>query len=991
MAALMLLMIVALPARVFALDPIRSLTQYFHRVWQIQPGLPQASIYCVLQTQDAYLWLGTQMGLVRFDGVRFAPITEVGGTSIGTPWINDLLEDSQHALWVATEGNGIIRITGDSAKTFSRADGLPSDVVPCLMMSRDGSMWAATSLGLAQWSNNAWRAVGHDDPGAPREPRALCQLPDGRIAVGGDGPSLAIWNGTHFESRALASLAPSTSARAMLSAHDGSLWIGTTEGLLRIKDGVERLFTIADGLADNWVHDVAEGRDQTIWVGTKDGFSRYQEGQFESFRTRDGLSQSTVYSVTEDREGSIWVGTKYGLNQFIDRRIIPFTASEGLPSNDTGPVFEDRRENLWVGTLGSGLSRFDGRRFTSPPGVSDLAASTILSLADDQTGLWIGSDRGLVHLRGALVDQKLTAANGLPSEIIRSLECDENGVLWIGTAAGLVELVDGKIVQPRWADESAKAAVVALGHHRGAIVVATEGGGLHRLIDGVLQPLPQRAVPGREIDAFYEDPAGLLWMGTRGDGLLMFDGKRLASFAIQEGLYDDDIYGIAGDVQDHLWMACSKGIFAVNRADLLKVVARGGRVPTSTTFSPTDGQRTVECQPGVQPAVWRTKDGRLWFSTIHGTLVASPDRMDRKLLPPPVVLEDIIVNGSTARPEQLAKLSAAQTNFEFRYTALSFRIPTRITFRYKLDGYDRDWTEAAARREAYYTNLPPGTYHFHVAAANVDGPWAELAQPLSFTIPPRFYQRSWFWPLCAVLAASAAWTVYRGRVRRIRRALALTLAERSRIARELHDTLMQGFSGVTMEMQALSTRLAPSPERHTLGEIIRDAGVCLREARRSVAGLRSGNVEGLAAAVTRAAKHVTDAKEIHLRLRVNDELPMLEAETQYNLVRIAQEAVSNAVKHSGGRNVDVALEQTREAVCLQIKDDGRGFPADGTNGIAGHYGLIGMRERAAQIGAQLQIETGAGRGTSVRVTLPLSARAQQTGPPRPQVMQTEQS
>src|SRR5579862_5182259 len=205
-----LLMIVAIPMQALALDPSRSLTQYFHRVWQIQPGLPQASIYCVLQTQDGYLWLGTQLGLVSFDGVRFAPITEIGGTSIGIPWINDLLEDSQHALWVATEGNGIIRIYGDSARTFVRADGLPSDVIRGLMMSRDGTMWAATSLGLAKWTSNTWRAVGQDDPGAPRDARSLCELSDGRIAVGGDAPNLAIWNGTHFESRVLASVAPSS-------------------------------------------------------------------------------------------------------------------------------------------------------------------------------------------------------------------------------------------------------------------------------------------------------------------------------------------------------------------------------------------------------------------------------------------------------------------------------------------------------------------------------------------------------------------------------------------------------------------------------------------------------------------------------------------------------------------------------------------------------------------------------------------------------------
>jgi ligand-binding sensor domain-containing protein/two-component sensor histidine kinase len=986
--------------RAHALEPDRALTQYFHRIWQVQQGLPQPSVLALHQTQDGYFWLGTQAGLVRFDGVKFSTISQVGGVELGTPWITDLLEDNQRTLWVATEDQGLIAIHGDQVRRYTDHDGLASNNVRCLFLDRGGVVWAGTSLGPVRFQHDAWSAIGWQGqmpaPAAAQHGKgyspaaqelgaapssadihAIEQTADGHIWFGGDNSTLVSWDGSKFEKHELSSVPSTTSMRAMLSDAAGALWVGTTSGLVRLKDGQERCFTVADGLADSWVLDLAPGQANTLWIGTKDGYSRYQNGQFESFRTHDGLSQSTVYCLCEDHEGSLWVGTKSGLNQFTDRRTIPFTTSEGLPSNDSGPVIQDAAGNIWVGTLGAGLARFDGRRFAQAAAAPSIAGDSILALATDESGIWVGTERGLDHLAPNGANKRITAASGLPSDIVRCLLRDRHGILWVGTSAGLAKLQGGKVIIPPGLPDAAEANILALVEHGDSIVFSTEGGGLFSYTGQAAQAIAQGNLPPRDIDAFYEDPDGLLWMGTRGGGMRLLDGQKIHSFSLKDGLYDDDIYGILADQQGRLWMPCSKGIFYVSRADLRNLAAGKVKLVVNTPFSPTDALRTLECQPGVQPSAWRMKDGKIWFSTIHGMLVIDSEHLQRRLLPPPVAVDEAIVNGTSQVPAQLGELGPGSTNIDFRYTAPSFRAPTRITFRYKLDGFDKNWIDAGTRREATYTNLPPGSYRFHVAAANIDGPYGVENTAIAFVVRPHFYQRWWFWPLCLLVVAAIAFWIYRGRVRRIRGELQAILAERSRIARELHDTLIQGFSGVTMEMAALAGRLDDNGNRSELQEIIQDAGTALREARRSVAGLRTDNspASGLAAAIEDAAKRVTESRNIRLKLRLNAAPQGLPPETQYNLVRIMQEGVTNAVKHSGGRNVEVSLDADAQELILTIKDDGRGFITESTDGSrVGHYGLIGMRERAMQIGADLSFDSAPTRGTTVRVSLPLEER-----------------
>lgn len=984
-----------IPRSADGLDSQRPLTQALTRIWQVQQGLPRAAIFAIRQTADGYIWLGTQAGLHRFDGVRFTAVTDDRLPALNEQWIQDVQEDRDHNLWLATDNAGLIRLREGVRTTFDKKSGLPSDHVQCLLVDHDGVLWLGTDAGLVKKEDDKFKIFRIADGLASDDIRALTQGPDGSIWIGSEGRTVSVWKGQGFALHTLSSIPATESVQALLGAKDGSMWIGTSDGLVHWQNGQERRFGRRDGLADNGVNCLMQGSEGSIWVGTRDGLSRLQGKEIESFRTRDGLSQSTVYTIWEDHEGSVWVGTKHGLNQLIDRRTIPYTVSEGLPSNDAGPVLQDHQGQVWVGTLQAGLARFDGRHFRVVANLdTGLPSNTVLSLAEGRDhSLWVGTDRGLSLLRDGRIVETFATAQGLPSDVVRCVCCDKSGRIWAGTTAGIAEYRDGKFVL--FPDDSGLSrqsvqAVAAYGDQ--SLVVATESTGLYRITDRRITPLGNDAHISRGVDAFYQDEEGFLWTGVRGSGLGLIQKDKLNAFTTKDGLYDDDIYGISSDNEGHLWMACSRGIFSVERKGLLKFASGEAKKIICNPFSPTDALRTIECQQGVHPAVWKLKDGLLWFSTIRGIIVLDPAKMSRHLPPPPVLVEEVFINGKNDRPSQLSVLPPGRTNMEFHYTALSLVSPTRITFRYMLEGFDKEWIDAGSRREAFYTNLPPGSYRFRVAAANPDGDWNEATQRVTFTLQPHFYQTRWFIPSLIVLSALAGWIVFRLRVQQIKLQLHATLKERSRIARELHDTLIQGFSGVTMQMQGLAARLKLSPERETLDEIIHDAGDCLREARHSVAGLRNpaSGESGLAASIAQAARQLTETGDLSLHLRLSRSPVGLPPDAEYNILRIVQEAISNAVRHSAGRKIEVSLNSSPNQLQVSVRDDGIGFDVQQLEpSLPGHYGLIGMRERAVSIRAMLKIESEPGHGTDVCLYLPLGNGAATAMKQQPAVMPLE--
>src|SRR5579884_2323660 len=827
----------------FGLDPNRTLTQYVHRIWTVQQGLPTGTIYDIWQTRDGFLWLGTQTGLFRFDGVRFTPAESVYSGLPENLWVRGGFEDASGAMWLGTNDYGILRIQNGAVTRFDTQEGLPAENVFCLLPGNSGDVWACTTNGLAHLKDGKID-VTHLNRGfapdiAPDIVRAACLASDGTLWLGADQPEvLALRNGK-LDSYPLRSIPADAGVRAIACGRD-TLSIGTTAGLIQMQGSSQRLFRERDGLADDGVLSLLESAGGTLWIGTRSGFSRLRNGEFESFRPQEGLSQSSVFSLYEDQEGSLWVGTKHGLNQFLEGRAIPYTVNEGLPSNNAGPLMQDRSGGVWVGTLDSGLARFDGRRFVSIRASQGLASNRVLSLAEDSGGsLWVGTDKGLNRLRGGRVAALLTTQSGLPSNEIRSLYQDASGTLWIGTAAGIARWKNGAVTIPP--NSPADAITALAGDRDGSPLFATDHG-LFRIVNGAVTEIERGGMPLRGIDAIYRDPEGMVWLGTNGAGLRLLEesGRDIKAPVVlmRDGLFDSEIYGIVADDQDRLWMACSKGIYSVSRTELRRFVAGEIKKVVSSPYSPTDALRVIECKPGVQPRVWKMQDGRLWFSTIRGLIVINPTRLTRNVPPPPVAVEDPIVNGRSEPASRLGRLAPGQKNLEFNYTGLSFVAPTRITFRYILEGYDRQWIDAGTRREAYYTNLPPGNYRFRVTACNIDGLCNESGAAIPFTLAPAYYQRPWFIPALAGLAALAGWAIFRLRIRHLRERYDLIVAERSRIARELHDTLIQGFSGITMAMQALAGRLHSAEDRDRLEEIIRDAAACLKETRRSVAGLR---------------------------------------------------------------------------------------------------------------------------------------------------------
>jgi signal transduction histidine kinase/ligand-binding sensor domain-containing protein len=972
------ILVLAAISPAFGLDPTRTLTQYAHRIWQTQQGLPQGTIYSILQTHDGYLWLGSQTGLIRFDGVRFEMIENIRRTVPSRMWIRSALEDSHHVLWLATADDGIYRMEGDSVSHYSTPEGLASNSVTCLAAAKNGALWACTDAGIARIEGGKLTVFSTEQGLANNSVHAACEAKDGTLWVAGERASLSSWNGSRFIAHPITKLPADASNRALECSDDG-LWVGSGSGLVHIGSGREQLLTSKDGLADSRILCLSASREGGLWIGTRNGFSRLRNGEIESYRPQEGLSQSMVYSIFEDAEGSLWVGTKNGLNQFISGRAVPYTINEGLPSNDTGPILQDRHGDIWIGTLGAGLARFDGKRFQVTTIKHGMASNTIYTLAEAPDGaLWVGTISGINRLHRRTIDATYTTAQGLPSSDIRALFFDRAGKLWAGTSKGPAVLEGGTFRTPKDLPEALRGPIAAIAQDKeGLVYLAPEHDGLFVYQDGAAHEVLQDGASIHDVDVIYNDPDGSLWIGTDGGGLRLLRQGHITTFLVRDGLFDNEIYGVIHDDQNRLWMACSKGLFSVNRADLLNFAAGKIKKVVSTPYTPTDALRTIECRSGVQPGSALMSDGKVWFSTIRGLYVFDANHLALRIPPPPMMIEEITVNGERVEPGAIAAIPPGLKNLEFTYTGLTFLQPNRITFRYILEDFDKKWISAGTRREAFYTNLPPGKYRFRVTGCNADGVCNENGASISFELAPHFYQRAWFLPLCLVALGLLGWMIYQLRIHRLREQFNLILTERSRIARELHDTLIQGLSGITMEMQALAGKLRSPEERATLEDIVRDAGTCLRETRRSVAGLRSpqGPDSGLASAIAQAAKQITEAKAIRLKLKLDKSPNDMSPEVQYNLLRIASEAVNNSVKHSGAKLIEVALQCTPDTLQLYVRDDGAGFSRENGNVRPGHYGLIGMKERAAQIGAELHLASEPGRGTTVSVLLPTKVAA----------------
>ncbi len=968
--ALPLVLVAALTIPAFALDATKSLTQYAHRIWGQEEGLFQPTIYSITQTDNGFLWLGTQDSLIRFDGAHFREVEDSSGKpAFHRNLVRALYEDDQQNLWAASIGGGILRISPNGALArFTTKQGMPSDSVFCITADSHHAMWACTNQGLARIAAGQVRVFTTADGLQSNQIRSTCEAPDGTRWVAGLDFGLSRWNGSRFIRYADSNFTARGISTALECGADGAVWVGTSNGLIEIKNGSSHRYSKVDGLIDNEVSSLRAGKNGSIWIGTNDGISRYQNGVFSTYTTRDGLSHSVVLSLYTDREGTLWAGTKDGLDQFTDGKVTPFTTNEGLSSNDAGPVIEDAAGRLWMGTLGRGLNVFDGRRFRAITNRDGLLDDVVYSLAFAPNGnLWAGTKSGVNVLANGRVVASYTTADGLSGAEVQSLFVDNGGTLWAGTNRGLNRFTGTNFITaalPGTQDPD----VLALGGGRTArLFVSLQDLGFFSMGDQSASAFLLNV--SHPVDAYLVDPAThSVWMGSLGSGLLRWKSGALVHIHVKDGLYDNRIYSVLADDHENFWMASSKGIFRVGKKELDDFA--DGRIHSITSIPFSTGQLRFECRAGVQPAACRTHDGRLWFSTNNGFVVIDPNHLVGNYTAPPVAVTSVLINGKRVQAAGAIELRPFERNLEIRYAGLSFVAPEKVRFQYILEGFDKTWIDAGERREAFFTNLPPGNFHFRVMARNADGIWSTKPAELAITIQPRVYQRRWFFPALAALLAAAITAGHRMRIRRLRHSFNLVLAERNRIARELHDTLLQGLSGITMQMQAVWGRLPASRERKTLGEIIQDAGRCSAEARRSLRGLRSfePGLGEFANKLACMARQAVSGTPISLELKLSPVSLNGLPEMEYQLLRIAQEAILNSVRHADPSTLEVRLEADSRYLQLTFADDGTGFMVE-TDGREGHFGLTGMRERAAEIGADLTIRSSLGGGTVITVAL----------------------
>jgi signal transduction histidine kinase/ligand-binding sensor domain-containing protein/ActR/RegA family two-component response regulator len=772
------------PPSLSALEPSRALTQAMLRGWQTGQGLPQNSVYAIRQTRDGYLWLGTEEGLVRFDGVRFVVHDKHNTPAIRHNWIQSLVETSDGSLWIAIVGGGLARYKDGSFQSYSTSQGLPSDSVWDLAEDGDGSLWIATDAGLARFRDGRITAIGNAG-GSPRDQlRVIHKSRDGSLWIGTDGHGLTRMRDGRFEVWTTAQGLSSNVIWAIRETSDGSLWIGTSSGLDRLQGGIITRYSHSQGLPDDYIRALYVDRRGVLWVGTGGGgLARLRDGVFSSLSTSDGLASNDIRSFWEDGEGDLWVGTAGGgLACLRDGKFSVYGTREGLFGENVRTVIEDSSGAMWIGGHG-GVTRLSGGRTETFTRSNGLAGNTVYALHEDHQGsIWIGTASGLTRYQNGKF-ASFGVNDGLSHEAVRALEEDAAGRLWVGTEGGLnVRLEDGRFRSYTTKDGLTNNGILALHRARdGTLWIGTRQG-LNRSANGVIEPFKVDGLDRAPIISIHEDAAGTLWFASGAVGLFRWKQGRLASFTSRQGLFDDTLMETLEDGRGNFWVGCNRGIFRLSTKQLDDVASGRRRTVDSIVYGVGDGLRSPECNGGSQPAGWKASDGRLWFATIHGAAVIDPARIASNPIPPPIVVERVSAGKHAWTPARTLVLPAGSNDLEIQYTALSFGAPERVRFRYRLEGFDDGWIEAGNRRSAFYTNLPPGNYRFRVTACNEDGVWNESGVALPLTIEPRFFQTVSFRLLLLLVALAAIWAIDRARLWRLHRrerALTLLVAERT--------------------------------------------------------------------------------------------------------------------------------------------------------------------------------------------------------------------
>jgi ligand-binding sensor domain-containing protein len=972
----------------YAVNPDLKISQYAHTAWRLQDGFFSDRPSPMTQTKDGYMWMGTRTGLLRFDGVRFVPFTVLGGKQLPSGRVLALLGAEDGSLWIGTEG-GLAEWKNDkliiNATIVGSVGVIRQDAQGIIWVARNGS--SDNSGPLCRIANGDTKCFGKAAGLPPNEccAESLALDKSGNVWVGTDdmvlqfkGDSLTVHKSDALASNSTAGI------DGLAASADGSLWVGMAlsgsgRGLQRLVNGAWKPFVTAQLNGSSLqVTELLMDRRGSLWVGTVDkGIYRIHGDRVDHFGNADGLTGDFVAWIYEDREGDIWVTTTRGLDSFRDVRVASWSKQEGLTADNVVSVLAARNGTVWVGNAG-GLDSIKDETVSSIRTGKGLPGDQVTTLFEDHAGrLWVGIDNGLTIYQGGRF-KEIHGRDGKPTGLIVGLTEDNKGNIWAEASTDsdhkLIRIY-GDQVREEFRTPQTRVARPLAADGQGNIWMGLKSGNFAVFRQGQTETIPHTGGSGSRVRVVLVDADGSV-LGATMSGVIGWRNGKMQSLTVRNGLPCDATYELVFDSAGDLWISTVCGIVEIEKTELHRWWNDADSRLRLRTFDVFDG-----AQPGAayfDPAATRSTDGRIWFA--GGSILQMIDlaHLAGNPIPPPVHIEEIFADRKRYPAQDGVRLPQLTRDLVIDYTALSFVVPQKVRFRYKLDGHDAEWQEPGTRRQAFYNDLGPGSYRFRVIACNNDGLWNEAGAALGFVIPPAFYQTWWFKVLCGVVAAGALWLFFLYRMKeataKVHERIGGRLEERERIARELHDTLLQGFQGLMLRFQAVMKMLPEHEAAHEMMEKVLDrADEVLLEGRQRVRELRVERTTSdyLPGKLTLCGEELAHDHASLFTLAVVGLPRVLDPAVCTDAYRIGREALVNAFQHSQSAKIEVEITYDRAGVRLTVRDDGIGLDqATLDRGREGHWGLAGMRERAQKIGAQVNIWSRPGAGTEVELAIP---------------------
>ena len=991
-AVTLLAILLACCGRAFALDPSLDVNQYAHTAWKVREGFSKETITSLAQTGDGYLWLGSGLGLLRFDGVRALPWQPPVGQELPGMQIHHLLAARDGTLWIGTT-SGLATWKENQLKQIPE---LAGQFISFLLEARDGTVWIST----------------YSDSGGK-----LCDSKKGVIHCA----ALQVGAETLYEDR------------------NGTLWVGLLNGIWRWKPGTAKFFPIATDnfgvtsfaedrlgqllfgsymgirrVLDNgvaayqssapsyrWpVEGMFRDREGGLWVGTSEhGLVHIHEnGRIDVFSHLDGLSGDYARRFLEDSEGSVWVATGDGIDRFRDYAVSTISTNQGLSNAAAVSLFPARDGSLWISTLG-GLNHWANGVISIVGSQKGRATSDGRLDGEQPVGPLFQDSDGQVLVStanrlGYLKNGIFNPVTGIPTRsTVRSITEGPPGHLWVSTQwAGLFHLFRGRVLQKiPWAGLVGNdfAQVIAADPSQHGLWLGFHQGGVAYFNDGAVRASYSEATglgKGTVTDLRF-GADGSLWAATEG-GLSRIKDGHITTLSAKNGLPCDKVVAGIEDFDRSTWLNIGCGLVRITEPELKAWVSDPGRILKLTIFDSSDGVRSHVTGGGFPPLMARSADGRVWFLPWDGVSVINPHNLHENKIPPPVHIEKITADDKTLELSNGMHLPTAVRHLDIDYTALSLVVPEKVRFRVKLEGEDNDWRELVNVRHVEYTNLPPKHYRFRVLACNNSGVWNEEGAALDFVIPPAWYQTNWFYALCAAAFLASLWAAYQLRVRQLAHDFNMRLeervAERTRVARDLHDTLLQSFQALLPLLQAGINMFGsrPADALTTFEKAADRASQAIAEGRDAIQGMRTSTVEknDLAVAIRTVGEELASGASKqpapNFNVVVEGVSRNLHPILRDEVYRLAVEALRNAFRHAAAQSVEVEVRYDEKYFRLRVRDDGKGIPSDvlSGDGREGHYGLPGMRERAKLVGGKFAIWTELDGGTEIELNIP-GARA----------------